>query len=135
MVSLSVDCYAQHINEWSNEVIAEFKKANPTVQQVDWLYSDSNLIASFKEKNLSVEKTFAKSGKLIKTILQMDESFLPKASLDFVAKYYGSNKIERAYKVYDTLSKVCYLIEIYTYRLSFDYYGRFLKVEIFNNLK
>lgn len=131
MVSLSIQSPAQHISELSNEVISSFQKTNPTIKNVEWVYMDSNFIAFFKDKGSCIEKTYNKSGKLLKTKLEIDESFLPKSSSDFVARFYGSKKIDKAYKLFDYLNEPNYHIEIDKYRLSFDSNGSFFKAEIF----
>lgn len=126
---------AQHINELTNNVVKIFTKTHPTVINVEWIFLDSNFIAVFKEKGYSYEKTYNKTGKLIRTKLEIDASFLPKSSSDFVARYYTKNNIYKAFKLFDDFSNIVYFIEIDSNQLSFDINGSFLKLESTKKLK
>lgn len=99
------------------------------------MLTDSNLIAVYKDKGRSVEKTYDKSGKIIRTKLEIDASFLPKSSSDFMAKFYGSTNAFKAFKFFDDSSKISYFIELDSTKLSFDNYGNFLNYELIKKLK
>lgn len=126
---------AQHVNELSNEVLINFNKNNPHVSNIHWEKFDNHLVVFYIDKGNKVEKTYTISGKLIKTKLEMDPSFLPKSSSDFVAKNYRSFTGFKAYKLFEESSKITYLIELDSTRLSFDSNGSFLKFEILKKLK
>ncbi len=135
LIHLTNNCNSQHINELTNNVVKIFTKTHPTVINVEWIFLDSNFIAVFKEKGYSYEKTYNKTGKLIRTKLEIDASFLPKSSSDFVARYYTKNNIYKAFKLFDDFSNIVYFIEIDSNQLSFDINGSFLKLESTKKLK
>ncbi len=126
---------AQHINELTKEVVLSFKKTHPNVKSVNWERIDSNLIALFIDKGYIVEITYTNSGNIIRTKVEMDPSYLPKSSSDYVARYFNKNNTYKAFKLFDDSSKISYLIEIDSTRLSFDTNGSFLKFESFKKLK
>jgi hypothetical protein len=124
---------AQHVNELSNEVLVNFNKNNPRVSNIHWEKFDSNLVVFYIDKGNGVEKTYTINGKLIKIKLEMDPSFLPKSSTDYLAKFYGSSKLYKAFKIDDVYHKITYSIETDSIRLLFDFNGNFLKVEKLRN--
>ncbi len=128
-------CYSQHINELSNQVVEVFNKTHPSVKNVEWTLVDSNFIALFKDKGYFTEKTYNKTGKLIRTKLEIDVSFLPKSSSDFLAKFYGSTNSYKAFKLFDDSSKISYFVEIDSAKLSFDINGSFLNFISLKKLK
>ncbi len=117
---------AQHINELTNTVMNNFTKSHPHTLNVQWQVRDSNFIATFTENNINIQKTYNYQGKLLKTKIEIDESFLPKSTYDYVAKYRALNKIEKAYKVINENNIFSYLVEINKWSLYFDENGHFV---------
>lgn len=133
LIQITNNCYSQHINELTNQIVGGFTKAHPTAKEVEWKFLDSNFIAVFKDKGHSIEKTYSKTGKLIRTKLEIDPSFLPKSSSDFMARFYGSSNTYKAFKLFDDFSKVSYFVEIDSTKLCFDINGSFLNRESLKN--
>ncbi len=133
LFQITNNCYAQHINELTNQIVELFTKAHPAAKEVEWKFLDSNFIAVFKENGHPIEKTYNKTGKLIRIKLEIDPSFLPKSSSDFMARFYGSSNTYKAFKLFDDFSKVSYFVEIDSTKLCFAINGSFLNRESLKN--
>ncbi|MBS4044607.1 MAG: hypothetical protein KGZ59_12445 [Chitinophagaceae bacterium] len=117
---------AQHYNESSQEIVNQFKKDYPHLIKVDWLKKDSLLIASYTENNIPIKKAFNLMGNLIYTQLEIDESFLPKSSYDYIARFFKTDRIAKAYKIFIN-STINYWVVVKEQNICFDIDGNFIK--------
>ena len=126
LIPFTFTVYAQQINETTQEVIVQFSKNYPHIKNVDWNTKDSLIIASFKENNIPTKKAYNLSGKLMFTQLEIDESFLPKSSYDFIARFFKQDRITKAYKVFINAT-INYWVVVKEETFLFDIDGNYLK--------
>jgi len=130
MIGLSTLVQAQKlmVKDVPSVVTAAFKKAHPSIQDVDWSKDGSNFEAEYDDQNKKdASDTYSASGKLIETEIEIAISALPASVMVYVKKNYKEDEVKEASKITTINATVTYEVEVKGMDLIFDSMGNFIK--------
>ena len=115
------------VNDVPVTVTDAFKKAYPTISDVDWSQDGNNYAVNYDENKLGKSVTWATSGDLIGTNEEIVISALPITVMVYVKKNYNEEVVKDASKNTHAQGTVTYETGITGMDLFFDSKGNFLK--------
>jgi hypothetical protein len=107
-----------------------FNKQYPNTKVDKWEKEDGNFEAEFKQNKKEVSVVISPDGKIMETETKIENSALPKAAADYIAKNMASKKIKEVSKITFADKSINYEADLGDMDFIFDAKGNFIKKEV-----
>ena len=108
-------------------VTAAFKKAQPSVKDVDWSKDGNDFEASYEVNKKNMSLTYSILGNLVETEVQIVASALPAPVMVQVKKNYKEDEVKEASKITTANGTITYEAQVKGMDLLFDDTGNYIK--------
>ncbi len=129
IVGFSVQAKAQRlmVKDVPAAVSSAFKKAQPSVKDVDWSKDGNDFEASYEVNKKSMSLTYGASGNLVETEVQISASDLPASVMIYVKKNHKEDEVKEASKITTSNGTITYEAQVKGMDLIFDNAGNYIK--------
>lgn len=112
LAGFSVNAMAQSAVAPPKAVLSSFSTQFPDLTAETWSEEDGIWESVFHHKGFEVEGKFESSGKWLRTEMQIDDSYLPTAVKDVLAKEFGTFRLAEAEMTEDVHEGVRYELRV-----------------------
>lgn len=106
-----------------------FSKQYPGTKAEKWEKDSANYEAEFEVNNVETSAVYDSNGNFIESVIELEESELPKAVTDYIATNLHGKKIREAAKITDATGRISYKAEVDREDYIFDYDCSFVRKE------